>query len=288
MKNLISAADLSKKEIEQIFRLADRLKGKRKAILKDKTLAMIFEKPSTRTRVSFETAMTQLGGHAIYLSRNDMQLGRGETIADTAKVLSRYVDGIVARLFLHSTLLELENHSKVPVINGLTDIEHPCQALADLYTIKQHKKKLDGLKIVFLGDGANNTFHSLIYLCEKYKMDIVVSSPIKYKPRIRAKFSLVTNPVDAAKNADILYTDTWVSMGLEAEAEKREEDLKDYQLNSYILRQAKPNCIVMHPLPAHRGKEITSDVMDGRNSVIFDQAENRLHVEKAILYLLLK
>lgn len=288
MKNLLSTRKLTKKEVELIFKTTDKLKNKKKTLLKNKVLAMIFEKPSTRTRVSFETAMFHLGGHVIFLSKSDTQLGRGETIADTAKVLSRYVDCIMARLFEHNKMLELAKYSSVPVINGLDDLEHPCQALTDLYTIKQKKKKLKGLKIVFLGDGANNTFHSLIYLCEKFGMKIIVSCPSNYKPKIRAKYKIIEDPREAVKDADVIYTETFVSMGLESKKKKRLKDLKKYQLNSSLLRLAKKGVIIMHPLPAHRGIEITSKVMDGKKSVIFDQAENRLHVQKTILYLLIK
>jgi ornithine carbamoyltransferase len=287
MKNLLSTKNLTRKEVELIFKTTDKLKNKKKPLLKNKVLAMIFEKPSTRTRVSFETAMLHLGGHAIFLSKNDIQLGRGETIADTAKVLSRYINCIMARLFKHEKMLELAKYSSVPVINGLDDLEHPCQALADLYTIKQ-KKKLKGLKILFLGDGANNTFHSLIYLCNKFGINVAVSCPSKYKPKIRAKYKWVKEQKEAVKDADVLYTDTFVSMGQEKEDKKRLKDLKDYQLNSNILKLAKKKAIVMHPLPAHRGTEITSKVMNSKKSVIFDQAENRLHVQKAILYILIK
>ncbi|MFH1474204.1 MAG: ornithine carbamoyltransferase [Candidatus Aenigmatarchaeota archaeon] len=287
MKNLLSTKNLTKKEVELIFRTTDKLKKLKKPLLKDKVLAMIFEKPSTRTRVSFETGMFQLGGHAIFLSKNNMQLGRGETIADTAKVLSRYVDGIMARLFEHKKMLELAKNSFVPVINGLDDSEHPCQALADLYTIKQNKK-LKGLRIVFLGDGSSNTFISLIYLCNKFGMDVIVSCPQNYKPKIRAKYKWVNNPKEAVKDADVIYTDTFISMGEEKENEKRIKELKEYQLNSKLLKLAKKNAIVMHPLPAHRGTEITNNVIDSKKSVVFDQAENRLHVQKSILYLLMK
>jgi len=288
MKNLLSTKKLTKKEIELIFKTTDKLKNKKKPLLKNKVLAMIFEKPSTRTRVSFETAMFHLGGHSIFLSKSDTQLGRGETIADTAKVLSRYVDCIMARLFEHNKMLELAKYSSVPVINGLDDLEHPCQALTDLYTIKQKNKKLKGLKIVFLGDGTNNTFHSLIYLCEKFGMKTIVSCPSNYKPKIRAKYKIIEDPREAVKDADVIYTDTFVSMGLESKKKKRLKDLKNYQLNSSLLRLANRDVIIMHPLAAHRGIEITSKVMDGKKSVIFDQAENRLYVQKAILYLLIK
>lgn len=288
MKHLLSMKDLSKKDIEVIFRTADRLKNKRRPLLKGKTLGMIFAKPSTRTRVSFEVAMTHLGGHAVYLNWNDLQLGRGETIDDTAKVLSRFVDGIMARLFAHINLLELAKASRVPIINGLTDYEHPCQALADLYTIKQKKHKLDGLKIAFLGDGTNNTFHSLLLGAEKLGMEAFVACPNKYRPRVRGNFKILDDPVKAVKDADVVYTDTWVSMGQEKDMGQRLRDLRDYQLNYKVLRYADKDAIVMHPLPAHRGQEITSQVMDGPQSIVFDQAENRLHVQKAILYLLLK
>ncbi len=284
VRHLLSMSDLSKKDVTNIFKLTDKLKGKNVSVLKNKTLAMIFEKPSTRTRVSFEVAMEQLGGHAIYLSRNDMQLSRGESTADTARVLSRYVDAIMARVYAHDTIVELAKHSSVPVINGLSDLEHPCQALADAYTISK-KKGMKG-RIVFLGDGANNTFASLIRVCEMFGMDIIVSCPKNYAPRIKGKYRIVENPKEAVKNAAVLYTDTFVSMGEEAEKEKRLADLKGYQLNLELVRLAN-NPIVMHPLPAHRGAEITSEAMDGPCSVVFDQAENRLHVQKAILFLLL-
>ncbi len=285
MKHLISINDLTKSEVLEIFRTTDKLKNVKKPLLKNKILAMIFEKPSTRTRVSFEVAMHHLGGHAIFLNKNDMQLSRGESIADTARVLSRYVDAVMARVYEHKTMDELAKYATVPVINGLSDLEHPCQALVDAYTIMKSK----GLKgrIVFLGDCANNTFHSLIRVCQMFDMDIIVSCPSTYKPKMKGNYKIIENPKEAVKDADILYIDTFVSMGKEQEAEKRISELKDYQLNSSLIKLAK-NPIVMHPLPAHRGVEITDDVMDGPHSVIFQQAENRLHVQKAILYLLLK
>lgn len=283
MKHLISISDLTRNKVLDIFRLTDKLKNKKTPLLKNKILAMIFEKPSTRTRVSFEAAMEHLGGHAIYLSHNDTQLVRGESIADTARVLSRYVDAIMARVFEHKTLLDIARYSSVPVINGLSDLEHPCQALTDAYTI--HKAKGMKGKIVFLGDGRNNTFTSLIKVCEMFGMDIAVSCPQNYKPSVKCR--ITGNPLKAVENADILYTDTFVSMGEEQDAEQRLKTLKGYQLNSSLVKLAK-NPIVMHPLPAHRGAEITDDAMDGKNSVIFEQAENRLHVQKAILYLLLR
>lgn len=288
MGHLISLVYLKKKEIDTIFKTANKLKKSKRHYLKDKSLAMIFEKPSLRTKVSFDVAMTQLGGHAIYLGWDEIQLGKRESIGDAAKVFSRYVDGIMARLFEHEKIIELAKNSEIPVINGLTDFNHPCQALADLYTIKQKKKKLKGLKLVFLGDGSNNTCHSLIYGCEKMGLEMVVSCPSKYKPKIRGKYRIVSDPKSAVAAADVVYTDTWVSMGQEKQKKRRIRDLKRYQLNSKLLKFAKRNAIVMHPLPAHRGSEITSKVMDGKQSVVFDQAENRLHVQKAILYLLMK
>ena len=284
MKHLISISDIKRKDIELIFKTTDKLKKVKKPLLKNKILAMIFEKPSTRTRVSFEVAMLHLGGHAIYLNQNDIQLSKGESIADTARVLSLYCDVIMARVFSHETISELAKHSSVPVINGLSELEHPCQALADAYTIMK-SKGLKG-KIVFLGDGSNNTFQSLIRVCHMFGMEIIVSCPPNYKPKIKGGYKIVENPKDAVMGTDVIYTDTFVSMGEESEVKQRLHDLRGYQLNSSLVKLAK-NPIVMHPLPAHRGVEITSDVMDGKNSVIFQQAENRLHVQKALLYLLL-
>ena len=303
MKHLTSINNLSVNEIQTIFRKADELRIKSKPVLKNKTLAMIFAKPSTRTRVSFEVAMTQLGGHAIDLDFDALQLGRGETIADTAKVLSRYVDGIMARLFSHDDIINLAKNSTVPVINGLTDLLHPCQALADIYTIKRHfrNRKLNGLKLTFLGDGNNNVTHSLMIICSKLGIDMVVSSPRKYFPEIEiakqtqencrksgSDFKVIPTAKEAAKDADILYTDTWLSMGDKGKVDEMIDVFAPYQIDSELVKAAKKNCIVMHCLPAHRGYEIKSEVMDGKHSVIFDQAENRLHTEKAILALLLK
>lgn len=300
VKHLLSVNDLSVKEIEAIFRKTDHLK-KPKPLLKNKTLAMLFAKPSTRTRVSFEVAMTQLGGHAIDLDFGDLQVKRGETIADTARVLSRYVDGIMARLFAHKDIIELANNSRVPVINGLTDLLHPCQALADIYTIKKRFRRLNGLKLVYLGDGSNNVTHSLMLICSKLGIDMIVSCPKKYFPdmdiakqtlenckKSGCDFKVVTSPKEAAKDADVLYTDSWISMGEEGEKEERIGVFAPYQLDSELVKLAKKSCIVMHCLPAHRGYEIKSEVMDGKKSVIFDQAENRLHTERGILALLLR
>lgn len=288
MKHLLSIKDLNEVEINSIFKNTDRLMNERKSILQNKTLAMLFQKPSTRTRLSFETAMTQLGGHAIYFSPEDSQISRGETLTDTIKVLSRYVDGVVARLFDHNVLLEMAENSTIPVINGLTELLHPCQALADLYTIKQKKGRLKGIKLVFMGDGSNNTCHSLIHGAEKLGVNMIINSPLHYKPKIKHNFEIIGNSRDAVNNADVLYTDIHVSMGQEKEKKRRLKDLASYQLNSEILKLAKKDVIAMHPLPAHRGVEITNKVIDGKNSVVFEQAENRLHVQKAILYLLMK
>lgn len=304
-KDLVSLHDYSRKDIEMIFERTKELKEKQKKgiehklLLKDKTLAMLFAKPSTRTRVSFETGMTQLEGHALYLGMNDMQLGRGETISDTAKVLSRYVDIIMARLFAHQDIVELAKGASVPVINGLTDLLHPCQALADIYTVYEHKGKLDGLKLTFVGDGDNNVTHSLMQICPKFGMDITVGCPKEYAPNpgiienakksaaeSGSKFTLVESPQEAVKGVDIVVTDTWVSMGRK-DAEERTRTFKPYQVNKTLLKQAKPDAIVMHCLPAHRGYEITDEVMDGPQSVVFDEAENRLHTQKALMVLLL-
>jgi len=287
-KNLLSVNDLSKADVEKIFKLTDKLKNKQTNDLKGKNIVLIFQKDSTRTRVSFTVAINQLGGNAIILNWNELQLGKGETIEDTTRVLERYGDAIIARVFSQDDLVRIAKVSKEPVINALSDFEHPCQALADLYTIKQKKKKLKGLKITFLGDGANNTFHSLIMLCQMFGMDIVVSCHPKYKPKIKGRYKIIENPKKAVKGADIIYTDTWVSMGKESETGKRIKDLQKYQVNSELVKLAKKNVIIMHPMPIHRGFEMTNDVADSKKSVIFTQAENRLHTEKAILYFLLK
>src|SRR3990172_8924988 len=266
--------------------------------LKGKTLAMIFEKSSTRTRVSFETGIYQLGGTGMYFSAKDLQMGRGETIHDTAKVLSRYVDGIMARTFAYKTVLDLAKYATVSVINGLTDYDHPCQVLSDLYTIYEKKGSLKGLNLTYIGDG-NNVLHSLLQGAVKVGMNITYSSPGGYTPlpevvseaqeaakQTDSKIEYITNPANSVKNADIIYTDVWVSMGHEGENQKRIKDLIPYQLNGDLMRHAKKDVLVMHCLPAHRGEEITDEVMDGPNSIVFDQAENRLHTQKAIMKLL--
>jgi ornithine carbamoyltransferase len=303
-KSLASLYDLTKEEIERILKTSELLKfqllrGEEHHLLKGKTLAMIFEKPSTRTRVSFEVGMWQLGGHALYLSASDLQLGRGETIGDTAQVLSRYVNGIMARVFAHQTILDLIEYSRVPVINGLSDFTHPCQGLADLFTIYEKKGQLPGLKLAYVGDG-NNVAHSLLYGCSKVGMNITLACPKEYEPnpevvsqakeegkRSGSKVRVTNDPKEAVRKADIIYTDVWASMGKEKEHEKRVKILKPYQVNLKLIKGAKEDYLFMHCLPAHRGEEVTDEVADSINSVIFDQAENRLHTEKALLALIM-
>ncbi len=294
--NLISIADLSAEEISLVLDRADELKARRndpksRSILAGKSLATIFEKPSTRTRVSLEVAMTDLGGHALYLSSKDLQLGRGETIVDTARVLSRFVHGIAARVYHHSTVEELGRYAAVPVINSLSDVEHPCQILADLMTMRERFSRLEGLKVAWVGDG-NNVCNSTILAAALMGMEMVVASPPGYGPnrkildqadRLGGGTVVVTDPVKAVRGADVVETDTWVSMGDEAETAKRTAAFGRYQVNAGLLRHAKSDAIVLHCLPAHRGQEITDEVMDGPQSLILDQSENRLHSVKAVL-----
>jgi ornithine carbamoyltransferase len=303
-RSLASLYDLTREEIEEILKTSELLKlqllrGQEHTLLKGKTLAMIFEKPSTRTRVSFEVGMWQLGGYALYLSSSDLQLGRGETIGDTAQVLSRYVDGIMARVFAHQTILDLVSYSKVPVMNGLSDFSHPCQGLADLFTVYEKKGRLSGLKLAYMGDG-NNVAHSLIYGCSKVGMNITLGCPKGYEPdaqvvsrgkeegRKSGSDVIVTNdPNEAAKGADIIYTDVWASMGKEKEREDRLKTFKPYQINTQLVKLAKEGHIFMHCLPAHRGEEVTDEVADSKHSVIFDQAENRMHTQKGLMALIM-
>ncbi len=305
MKDLLTINALTTKEIEDILMLSAELKKKQKNRQMDcpligRTLGMFFEKPSTRTRVSFEVGIYQLGGQAIVLPVSDLQIGRGETIADTARVLSRYIDAIVIRTFEHKIVEEWAEHASIPVINGLTDMHHPCQALADVFTIKEKRGSLKGLKLTYIGDG-NNVAHSLIEICVKTGVDISLACPKGYEPdkkivksaiedakKIGSKIEILSDPQKAAKDADVLYTDVWASMGQEKEHKKRLKIFKDYQLNKKLLKSAKPDALVMHCLPAHRGEEITEDVLEGANSVIFDQAENRLHTQKAVMLRLMK
>lgn len=305
MKDLVSIHDLARDQIDEIFDLARDLKerqqrGETHHLLAGKTLAMIFEKPSTRTRVSFETGVAQLGGHPLVLNAGDTQLGRGETIHDTGKVLSRYVDGIMARTFAHQTVLDLARFSSVPVVNGLTDLLHPCQGLADYFTVQERFPRLDEVVLAYVGDG-NNVAHSLLYGAAKLGSEIRVATPDGYgcdEAVVRsaradadstgARIVLTEDPVAAVENAHVVYTDTWTSMGQESEAEKRRLALAGFQVNRALLARARPDAIVLHCLPAHRGEEITDEVMDGPQSAVFDEAENRLHVQKAILVLLMQ
>ncbi|MBQ3365415.1 MAG: ornithine carbamoyltransferase [Acidaminococcaceae bacterium] len=303
-KDLLCIHDLSTEEVLLILDVAKKLKKMQKMgvpheFCRGKTLAMMFSKASTRTRVSFETGFHQLGGHAIYLSDRDSQIGRGEPIRDTARVLSRMVDGIMIRTFSNDSVIELAEYASIPVINGLTDLLHPCQALTDLLTIEEQLGSLNGRKLVYVGDG-NNMAHSLMYACAKVGMDMVCASPKGYQPdpmvlkqaredavQTGCSISVEEDIAKAVKGADVLYTDVWTSMGQEAEREIRLKALHDYQINSELLKAANPGAIVLHCLPAHRGEEITEEVLEGPQSFVWDQAENRLHTQKAIMVLLM-
>jgi ornithine carbamoyltransferase len=294
IKDLISISDLSKEEILRLLESAEAFRARRGGHgepLQGKSLAMIFEKPSTRTRVSLEVAAAELGGHPIYLSAGELQLGRGETIADTARVLSRYVHGITARVYSHNTVLQLARHASVPVVNALSDWEHPLQILADLQTIKQRFGELGGLSLAWIGDG-NNVCNSLILAAAILRMQISVASPEGYQPNeqilarareLGGRPLVVLEPEEAANDADVLVTDTWVSMGDEAEEAERLRVFGKYQVNSALMHQAAPQAIALHCLPAHRGQEITDEVMDGPQSAVFDEAENRMHTSKAVM-----
>ena len=301
MKNLLKLLDLSTEEIIGILDLADQLKYERKhniphELLKGQTLGMIFQKPSTRTRVSFETGMYQLGGHALFLSSRDLQIGRGEPVQDTARVLSRYLDGIMIRTFEQKEVEDLAKFGSIPVINGLTDFCHPCQVLADLMTIREKFGSFSGLKMCFIGDG-NNMANSLIVGGLKVGMNVAVATPDGYKPDGAVleftkgygdKFALETDPFMAASGADILITDTWTSMGEEAEKEERKKIFKDYQINRQLLAAANAGAMVQHCLPAYRGQEITEEVFEEHADEIFNEAENRLHAQKAVMVKLMK
>ena len=304
-RDLLSIHELTVGEVEEILELAAELKAKQKAgiehkLLAGKTLGMIFEKSSTRTRVSFETGMYQLGGQALFLSNRDLQLGRGEPIKDTARVLSRYLDGIMIRTYGHERVVELAEYADIPVINALTDLLHPCQVLTDLLTIKEHKgKNLKGLKMAYVGDG-NNMTNSYMYGCAKAGMEFVAATPEDYRPdetvtrqamedakATGASIKLVTDPVEAVKGADIVVTDTWASMGQEEEHDARKKIFAPYQVNKELMAHADKRAIVMHCLPAYRGEEITEEVLEANADVIFDEAENRLHTQKAVMALLM-
>lgn len=300
MKHFISIHDITQEEFHGLMDLAVKLKKETKAgiphpILKGKTLGMIFTKSSTRTRISFEVGMYQLGGHPLFLNANDMQLGRGESIYDTANVMSRFVDGIMIRTFAHQDVLDLAKYGTVPVINALTDYLHPCQAMADLMTVYEHKGKLEGLKLAYVGDG-NNVAHSLLYACAKAGMDMSVATPKGYAcadevvenakadgKATGSKIVITNDPEEAVSGADVVCTDTWVSMGQEAEKAERVKIFKDYQVNAELFGKAKEDSVFIHCLPAYRGYEVMEDVIDGPRSIIFDEAENRLHAQKAIL-----
>lgn len=295
MKHLLKLMDLSSSEITDILNLADQLKYEKKhhihtSRLAGKTLGMIFEKSSTRTRVSFEVGMYELGGSALFLSGHDLQIGRGEPIEDTARVLSRYLDGIMIRTFAQSDVEALAQYGSIPIINGLTDYAHPCQVLADLMTIRERKGNFKGLKLCFVGDG-NNMANSLIVGGIKMGMKVAIACPENYQPdsaivawaRENGSFEMTSSVADAVQGADVLYTDVWASMGQEEEAALRRQVFHGYQLNAEVLQSAAPNAMVLHCLPAHRGEEITADVFEAHADEIFDEAENRLHAQKAVL-----
>jgi len=303
-RDILCLQDFTREELETILKTAEMMKiwnkiGKPHRVLEGKTLAMIFQKPSTRTRISFEVGIYQLGGYGLYLNAQDLQLRRGETIADTARVLSRYVDGIMARVFDHQDVVDLAKYGSVPVINGLSDFSHPCQALADYMTIKEKKGRIEGIKVVYVGDG-NNVCHSLMIAGTKLGANVVVATPEGYEPDAKVikwaeenaaesggSFELLHDPVQAVKDADVIYTDVWASMGQEAEAEERRKIFMPFQVNKDLIKHAKKDYIFMHCLPAHRGEEVTDDVVDSPNSVVFDEAENRLHAQKAAMALVM-
>lgn len=299
-KDFLTLADFSPEIIQGLLVKAKKFKNTNSlegssAPLKGKILGMIFEKSSTRTRVSFEAGMLQLGGHALYLNSGDLQLGRGESIADTAKVLSHYVDAIMIRTHSHETIEELAYHATIPVINGLTNIYHPCQALADLLTIQENKGSLAGQKLVYVGDG-NNVAHSLMIAAAKMNIDITIACPKGYEPNLSiinmakefavesgSKITITDNAKEAVRDADVIYTDVWTSMGQEAENELRLKAFSQFQVNELLVQQAKKDFLFLHCLPAHRGEEVSAEVIDGQNSAVFQQAGNRLHVQKALL-----
>lgn len=302
-KDFLSAKDLNKKELEELFSLTQKLKTTRpkhvgasifRGDLQGKTFALIFEKPSLRTRVTFETAIYELGGKSIYLSQQDIGLAQRESIKDVAQNLSQWVSGIIARVFAHQTVVELTKYATIPVINALSDLEHPCQALADIFTIYEKFKRFNQLKFAYIGDG-NNVCRSLILLSKICELEMWVATPKGYEPDKNATrktqdkgLKILNDPHEAIRDADIVYTDVWTSMGQEKEREKRLKIFKDFQLNSDLLRYAKPNCLIMHCLPAHREEEITSEVLDSPNSIVLEQSQNRLHTQKALLIKLMQ
>jgi len=296
-QHFLSIAELTKDDIFEIFDLTKELKAKQKKgeshhLLKGKTLAMVFAKPSARTRISFEVGMFQLGGHALYLSPNDIGIGTREAVKDVARVLSRYNDGIMARLFGHNDIIELAEYSSAPVINGLTDLLHPCQIMADTFTILEHRKTLDNLKVAFIGDG-NNVANSWINFASRVPMTLALGVPNGFDPNPEilanakksgiSEISVHYDPKAAVKNADVVYTDVWASMGQEAEADKRKQLFKPFQVNDELMKHARPDALFMHCLPAHRNEEVTDSVIESPTSIVFDEAENRMHVQKAIM-----
>ena len=303
-KSLLTIHELTLEEVWQIFELSKSLKEKRLSgephrLLEGKKLGMIFSKPSTRTRVSFEVGIFELGGTGLYFNQNDLQLKKSENVSDTAKVLSRYLDGIMIRTFDHQDVVDLATFGSIPIINGLTDLHHPCQVLADLFTILEKKRTLQGLKLAYIGDG-NNMAHSLLHGCAKVGMNISIASPSGYTPldsvvaesQKDAKYmgstiEILNDPIAAVKDADIVYTDVWASMGQEKEAQERKKKFLKYQINPELVKHAKDDYLFMHCLPAHRGDEVVNEVIDSANSVVFDEAENRLHAQKAVMALVM-
>ncbi len=301
-KDLLSISDLEMREILELLDLAQKVKSAKADYydaLRGKTIGLIFQKPSNRTRVSFEIGMVQLGGYAIYLGPHELEMGKREAVKDIASVLSRYLDGIVTRTYLHEEAKELARYASVPVINGLSDMAHPCQALADIYTIREKKGTFKKIKLAYVGDG-NNVLNSLLIASAKVGLDITVATPKGYEPAKKiagmamefsaksgSKVKFYRKAEEAVSQADIVYTDVWVSMGHEGETKKRLKRFKGFQVNERLMKSAKRDCLIMHCLPAHRGQEITNGVIDSPNSIVYDQAENRMHVEKAILLKLL-
>lgn len=305
IKHFLSIEDITKKELQDILYLTKRLKLKKNKFstaLQGKTLGLLFNKPSTRTRVSFEAGMYQLGGDVVFLTEKDIQLGRGESIYDTAKVLSRYLDGIVIRTYKHKYIIEFSQNSKIPVINGLTDLLHPCQIVSDIFTIVEKKGYTKNINLAYIGDGSNNMAHSWLLACGKTGINLKIASPSLYQPynnvmelaqnsirqNKQGSIEITQDPETAIYNADIVYTDVWVSMGQEKEQEERLNLFKPYQINSSLIKKAKPNALIMHCLPAHLGQEITEDLLYSPQSIVFDQAENRMHTQKALLIQLMK
>ncbi len=303
-RDFLSVRDFTREEILESFEIAKDMKKDRlkySEVLKGQTLALIFEKPSLRTRTSFDVGIQQLGGYSLYLSPNEISLGKRESVYDVAKNLERMVQGIMIRTFAHQIVEDMAKYAKIPIINGLTDLLHPCQAMADYLTVLEHKGKLDNsIKLVYVGDG-NNVAHSLMYAGARLGVNVTISTPKGFEPNLivwqnanedakktGAKIEVVHNPQEAVKNADVIYTDVWASMGQESETDKRKQIFKPYQVNSELMSYAKDDTLFMHCLPAHRGDEVTDSVIDSPNSVVFDEAENRLHAQKAVMYKLMK